>query len=82
MENTKKYTTWESLPDTLTAQQISQFLIISRRRVYELFKIHEDHGGIPNLKIGASKRVDKADFKQWITQRKEKNNLLNSKIAH
>lgn len=72
MENKKKFTTWESLPDTLTALHISQYLGISRRRVYELFQIHIEHGGIPNFEIGASKRVDKADFKQWIEQLKEK----------
>jgi hypothetical protein len=31
-----------------------------------------EHGGIPNFEIGASKRVEKADFKQWIEQLKEK----------
>lgn len=71
MANTHKYTTWESLPDTLTAQHISQFLGISRRRVYELFQARVEHGGIPNFEIGASKRVEKSDFKNWITQRKE-----------
>lgn len=71
MESTKNYTTWESLPDTLTAQHISQFLGISRRRVYELFQIHPDFGGIPNFEIGASKRVEKTDFKIWITLKKE-----------
>lgn len=64
MNNKEKqiYTTWESLPDTLTALHISQFLQISRRRVYELFQIHTDQGGIPNFEIGFSKRVDKEDF--------------------
>jgi excisionase family DNA binding protein len=71
MANTEKYTTWESLPDTLTAQHISQFLGISRRRVYELFQAHVEQGGIPNFEIGASKRVEKSDFKNWIAQRKE-----------
>lgn len=71
MQNTKQYTTWESLPDTLTAQHIAEFLGISRRRVYELFQIHPDFGGIPNFEIGASKRVEKTDFKNWITMKKE-----------
>ncbi|TFB13674.1 DNA-binding protein [Filobacillus milosensis] len=70
-----KYQTWDSLPDTLTANHISQFLQISRRRVYELFQIHVEEGGIPNFEIGASKRVTKKDFKKWISSRmKEKNN--------
>jgi hypothetical protein len=65
-----KYTTWESLPEILTAQLISNYLQISRRRVYELLQLHPEHGGIPNFQIGISKRVDKSDFKMWITQRK------------
>lgn len=72
MANTKKFTTWESLPDTLTALQISQFLGISRRRVYELFQARVEHGGIPNFSIGTSKRVEKSDFIQWIMQLKKK----------
>ncbi len=70
MSTAKKYITWESLPDTLTALHISQYLGISRRRVYELFQISVDHGGIPNFEIGASKRVDKSDLKNWINQKK------------
>jgi excisionase family DNA binding protein len=71
VKNKKEFTTWESLPDTLTAAQISQYLRISRRRVYELFQISVEHGGIQSFEIGASKRVDKADFKLWIDQRKK-----------
>ncbi|MBT2644770.1 helix-turn-helix domain-containing protein [Bacillus sp. ISL-41] len=52
---------------------ISQFLGISRRRVYELLQIRTDKGGIPHFRIGASKRVEKEDFRQWVTQLKEKN---------
>jgi excisionase family DNA binding protein len=71
MTTKNQYMTWESLPDTLTATHISQFLGISRRRIYELFQIQEDQGGIPNYEIGASKRVDKSDFEKWISQKKE-----------
>ena len=77
MNKTKKYTTWNSLPDTLTATQIAEFLGISRRRVYELFQIRVEYGGIPNFSIGASKRVDKADFKWWIDERKKETNTVN-----
>ncbi|WP_251027906.1 helix-turn-helix domain-containing protein [Bacillus sp. ISL-41] len=73
MKKNKEYSTWESLPDTLTAMHISQFLGISRRRVYELLQIRTDKGGIPHFRIGASKRVEKEDFRQWVTQLKEKN---------
>jgi excisionase family DNA binding protein len=75
MENTKKHITLESLPDFLTAQQISELLGISRRRVYELFQIHVNNGGIPVLQIGASKRVEKNDFKQWIVELKKKQKM-------
>lgn len=75
MQNKRDFTTWDSLPDTLTAEHIAQFLGISRRRVYELFQIHVNHGGIPNFSIGASKRVDKEDFKQWRNNLKEKSSV-------
>ncbi|UOE94394.1 helix-turn-helix domain-containing protein [Alkalihalobacillus sp. LMS39] len=76
MKKSKEYSTWESLPDTLTAMHISQFLGISRRRVYELFQIQADKGGIPHFRIGASKRVEKEDFRQWVTQMKERNRII------
>jgi predicted DNA-binding transcriptional regulator AlpA len=75
MNKTNQYTTWESLPDTLSAAQIGQFLGISRKTVYELFKLNPDHGGIPNFEIGASKRVEKADLKMWVTNQKLKKSL-------
>lgn len=71
----EKFTTWDSLPDTLTAKHISDFLGISRRRVYELFQIQVDNGGIPHFSIGTSKRVEKSDFKQWIIKLKEKSEV-------
>ena len=80
MNKTKKYTTWDSLPDTLTATHISEFLGISRRRVYELFQLHVEYGGIPNFAIGSSKRVDKADFKWWIAERKRETNQVNTAV--
>ena len=72
MNQTKQYTTWDSLPDTLTASHIAQFLGISRKTVYELFKLNVEHGGIPNFDIGASKRVEKADLAMWINNQKQK----------
>lgn len=75
MKCTQKFTTWDSLPDTLTAQHIAEFLSISRRRVYELFQTNVEHGGIPNFSIGTSKRVEKSDFKQWIVRLKEKSEV-------
>lgn len=71
MKHKEEFTTWESLPDTITAKHIASYLDISRRRVYELCQKHLDDGGIPHFKIGASIRVDKSDFNQWIIQLKK-----------
>ncbi len=61
----------EELPDVLTADVLAQFLSLSKRRVYELMDISDDHGGIPCLRIGRSKRVLKADLLEWLDKRKE-----------
>ncbi len=58
----------EELPDVLTAVELSDFLSISRRRAYELMDVSQDIGGIPCLKFGKSKRVLKADLKEWLTK--------------
>ena len=68
----KKINTAESLPDVLTAQHISDYLGISRRRVYELFQLKPQYGGIPNFEIGMSKRVVKHDLFAWIDNLKKK----------
>lgn len=60
------------LPEILTAKDISGYLGISRRRVYELLQIHPNNGGILNFEIGFSKRVHKDDFEKWIENQKEK----------
>jgi hypothetical protein len=59
------------LPEILTANHIAKYLGISRRRVYELFQLHPDKGGILNFDIGFSKRVHKDDFMEWIHSKKE-----------
>ena len=61
----------DKLPDILTAQHISDYLKISRSRIYEKFQIPPQQGGIPNFEIGNSKRVDKQDFLDWIEARKQ-----------
>lgn len=66
----QKSVTLDSLPGVLTAQHIATYLGISRRRVYELFRMLPAAGGIPNFEIGSSKRVDKEDFLKWIDERK------------
>ena len=62
----------ESLAEILTAQDIASYLKISRGSVYELLKIKPEHGGIPNIAIGLSKRVEKADLIKWIQGQKSK----------
>jgi len=68
----KKTLTIEELPQILTAQHIADYLILARITVYELFNAPPDRGGIPNFRVGNSRRVVKEDFINWIErQRKE-----------
>jgi len=60
----------DEFPEILTAQHISDYLGISRGKIYELFQIKPNSGGIPNFAIGTSKRVEKKDFVAWIEARK------------
>lgn len=71
MKSVKKNTTWDSLPESLTAQQISDFLVVSRKRIYELFRIPAEQGGIPNFKVGTTKKTHKVDLKHWIMKMKQ-----------
>lgn len=61
----------DELPEILTAQDIAKYLRISRGSVYELFKIRPEQGGIPNIAIGLSRRVEKKDFLNWIEAKKQ-----------
>lgn len=61
--------TFDELQDILTAQDIADHQRISRRRVYELFDLSPEHGGIPNYCIGISRRVLKRDYLKWIDAR-------------
>lgn len=54
------------MPDVLTAQAIATYLVISRRRVYELLDLKVEYGGIANFKVGTSRRVFKAKFEEWL----------------
>ncbi|MGE1118332.1 helix-turn-helix domain-containing protein [Bacillus altitudinis] len=62
--------TKQSLPEILTAKDIASYLGISRRRVYEILQLSEDHGGMRFIQIGSSKRVEKRDFFDWIEKNK------------
>lgn len=58
----------DSLPKILTAEQIAQYLAISKKTVYELIK----SGDIKGFCIGRTVRVEKSDFIQWIQDQKSK----------
>ena len=60
----------DELPEVITAQHISDYLGISRGKIYTLFQIKPDAGGIPSFDIGNSKKVEKKDFVEWIEARK------------
>ena len=60
----------DELPEIITAQHISDYLGISRGKIYELFQINPADGGIPSFDIGNSKKVEKKDFVAWIEARK------------
>jgi excisionase family DNA binding protein len=62
----------DQLPEILTAQHIADYLTISRRRVYELFQMTVEAGGIRSFDIGNSKRVEKEDFICWIGEQKKR----------
>jgi hypothetical protein len=59
------------LPEILTAKDIANHLKISRKRVYELFVLKPEYGGIPNIAIGASKRVRREKFLEWLKRKEE-----------
>ena len=69
----RRVISWDQLPEVLTAQDIADIMVLSRKRVYELMQIHPDHGGIPNYIVGASRRVDKPDLLYWKEKLKEAN---------
>lgn len=56
----------DEMPEILTAQHMSDYLQLSRRRIYELIQTTPTAGGIPSFAIGGSKRVKKESFKNWI----------------
>lgn len=61
----------EDYPEMMTAAHISQYCGISRKKVYELFKLNPDIGGIPCIEIGITKRVRKETFITWMNKREK-----------
>lgn len=68
MDNEKSL---QEYPEIMTAAHISEYLHISRRRVYELFKLTPSNGGIPCIEIGASKRVKKDSLVEWLNAKEK-----------
>ncbi|MGD6832543.1 helix-turn-helix domain-containing protein [Sutcliffiella halmapala] len=62
----------EDYPEIMTAAHISEYLHISRRRVYELFQVPPSNGGIPVIQIGITKRVRKDSFVSWLNNQERK----------
>lgn len=71
LKGKRQHISIDDLPEIITAQNISDYLGICRRRVYELFQLKPSAGGIPNFDIGLSRRVEKKDFIQWIDAKKK-----------
>lgn len=63
---------WDKMPDEMSAQNIADIFGIDRRRVYDLFDLPLEKGGIPNYSIGTSRRADKEDVKKWRDELKKK----------
>ncbi|MGV6934070.1 helix-turn-helix domain-containing protein [Paenibacillus sp. CMM36] len=82
VNNTHKKIALETLPHVLTAQNISDFLMISRRVVYELMQIPPSKGGIRNFSIGASRRVIREDFIDWVEAKRTEHELMEGSVKH
>lgn len=61
----------EEMPQIITAQNIADYLHLSRLTVYELFDLPPERGGIPNFRVGNSRRVVKEEFKKWIDKQQQ-----------
>lgn len=78
-----KEITLDDMPQALTAQNIADYLILSRNRVYELYDTPVELGGIPNMRIGNSRRTLKKDFIEWIEyKKKEQKNEMDQRMAY
>lgn len=61
----------DEIPDVMVAQDIADYMHISRYKVYELMKMSPEYGGIPCFGSGRSVRCMKADFVQWLEAQKK-----------
>lgn len=63
----RKYKSYQDLPLTLTAPEVSQVLGISRAAAYELVRSK----GFPHMKIGTRILVPRDKFLAWIDEQTE-----------
>ena len=64
-----KFKSYQDLPLTLTAPEVSEVLGISRAAAYELVRSK----GFPHMRIGTRILVPKDKFLQWIEEQTEMN---------
>ena len=64
-----KYKSYQDLPLTLTAPEVSEVLGISRAAAYELVRSK----GFPRMRIGTRILVPRDKFLQWIEEQTEMN---------
>lgn len=63
----RKYKSYQDLPLTLTAPEVSEVLGISRAAAYELVRSK----GFPHMKIGTRILVPRDKFLAWIDEQTE-----------
>ena len=59
---------WSELEQLLTVADVGRLLRLSRPKVYELIR----QRGLPSLKIGGSRRFERASLLLWIEQQRER----------
>jgi hypothetical protein len=73
----------DDMPQVITAKHIAAFLILARNTVYELYDTPVELGGIPNMRIGNSRRTLKKDFIEWIEfKKREQKNEMDQRYAY
>lgn len=65
----KKRVSLEDFPDTLTPQQVADYLGISRRRIYEFCQLNPTDGGLLSFTVGKSRKIKKDSLIDWIEMR-------------
>lgn len=75
--------TLEELPPALTAQHIADYLGLARSTIYERYDMPVEVGGIPNFKVGNSRRTLKTDLIAWIENRKKEHQTeMDRRLSH